>query len=771
MSTDSVRADPRWVLRAFVVGYSGLVAFATAVNYILYADGSYFAFALASGHPWQMLWRDFPLRLGALLPTGLPAALLGVIGAPPWLVSRVYGATFLGFPLIILALTRYLEPKSSTRWQIWLIAATSTLTTMAFGFPTETAIAISWLFPLMAVVTNPIEKRSRLAIAMALSTVFTFSHEVAVLCAPIMLCAWLLAFRRGGRRLYLAILLGWWGVNWAVWWVVQHHFAPTNPLLVAALGNNRWQFFNWQVLHDRPLLRFGLLTTAILCALAAVPRVLRYRLVYVVIAAIAVWGAYYILPDTYPGDHYYCRTAIAVGFPLLAFFAVITREPPAALGWAALAFLAVQLVDAGANVHGWMKYRRFMVYELLHRQTMSSWEWELLNSKLPRRAIGFHWNWTEPYLSSLLVAGRDQGTIVIDTEGWYAPFTCESARSVIPGLSWIRRENADRLIADICDKQPVNEPYCSGDLLAGDVDGDGHVDLICRERARDGRTTLSVAFAADAGAAKARTWSAEMPWCADAETQLFVGDFNGDGLSDLLCYHAGLGQELISFGSPQGGFTAPESENELMRPWCYKHGAELLVGDFNGDGRTDALCHERATGALVLRLARGPSSDSEMTLEAQKRLSVRWCREDRDELRAGDIDGDGIDDLLCHRASDGHVDISYTRVDRNDSMSAPTLATTDWSDDMMWCNDPHAPDDEFWLHRFEPEGAAAMMCRSAYLNMFWIAPATRNRASPYYGSNKVRWGTGWCYGGGGRDPEGRHLIDLACTQRGLKVRH
>ena len=770
MASDA-REDSRLVLRIFTAAYGALVAVAVAADYLLYADGSYFAFSLASGHPWQLLWRDFPLRLGTLLPTGVPAALLATTGAPTWLVTKVYELTFLAFPLIALALTRKLEPRTSVRWQLWLICAISTLCMMAFGFPTETFIAVAWLFPLLAVITNPIERSGRLAVAMVLSTAFIFSHEVAVLCAPALLCALFQSFRLGSRRRYVAILLAWWLVNWGVWYFLKHHFYPANPLLIPALAQNQQAFFNFGVLSERSLLRFGLLTAAALCWLAWRPQDWRHWFVKAAVVALAIGGAYFCLLDRYPGDRYLCRTAIALALPAIGVFAVVTKGPAPSTGWAATVFLAAQLVITGADVCGWVEYRRFLVSALEQRTTLSTGDWEALHqTALPPYAKGFHWNWTEPYLAALLLADRDAGAVMIDNETWYTPITCLSARAVLPGVSWLRRDQADQLIADACDKQPQLDAYCRGELLAGDVDGDGTVDLICRERAGGPRGKLTIAFAAVTGLSHARTWEGDLTWCTGADARLFVGDFDGDGRADLLCHHPSVGQQVIVFGRATGPFSEPEAETEISHPWCSGESVELLVGDFNGDGRSDVLCHDRVSGVLALRLAKVRDGRSATTLDEPRPMTAAWCNDARDELRVGDVDGDGLEDLLCHRASDGHVSVTFTRLDRTTTPAQPSFVGTDWGADLFWCNDPHDPGDEFWLHGREPDGAADMMCRSARTGFSWLAEPTRKRSAPYVNTQKTRYAAGWCYGGGGVS-KGRHLIDVACVQRGRHSRH
>ncbi|HEY1738845.1 MAG TPA: VCBS repeat-containing protein, partial [Acidimicrobiia bacterium] len=65
-----------------------------------------------------------------------------------------------------------------------------------------------------------------------------------------------------------------------------------------------------------------------------------------------------------------------------------------------------------------------------------------------------------------------------------------------------------------------------------------------------------------------------------------VGDFNGDGSSDLLVYTPGAGGDLLEYGTPFGFVRGPSvSVNGIYTP---------VVGDFNGDGRTDVLWYDPA---------------------------------------------------------------------------------------------------------------------------------------------------------------------------------
>jgi hypothetical protein len=135
--------------------------------------------------------------------------------------------------------------------------------------------------------------------------------------------------------------------------------------------------------------------------------------------------------------------------------------------------------------------------------------------------------------------------------------------------------------------------------LYTDLDGDGYGDTLCHDT-----NTGSKWVANHTGRP---IW--EDPsnhFCSHSGAQLRVGDFNGDGRSDLLCHDTNTGKKWINFD-----FAMPES---YLRDWestlnhfCSHRGAQLHVGDFNGDGRSDLLCHDINIGKKWIDLNVGGS--------------------------------------------------------------------------------------------------------------------------------------------------------------------
>ena len=82
-----------------------------------------------------------------------------------------------------------------------------------------------------------------------------------------------------------------------------------------------------------------------------------------------------------------------------------------------------------------------------------------------------------------------------------------------------------------------------------------------------------------------------MKWCSYGGRQLFIGDFNGDRLSDMLCHDQCNGYKWIAYNHGPSTFFTGTGWRAGLR-WCRHKGAKLFVADFNGDNRSDILCHD-----------------------------------------------------------------------------------------------------------------------------------------------------------------------------------
>jgi hypothetical protein len=187
--------------------------------------------------------------------------------------------------------------------------------------------------------------------------------------------------------------------------------------------------------------------------------------------------------------------------------------------------------------------------------------------------------------------------------------------------------------------------YAGAENLIGDFNGDGKTDVVMRSLNWD---TTPVFFSNGDGTFQFTNAPDPVKTIFnDMGATSFVGDFNGDGKADVLLKNgSGWDTTPVYFSNGDGTFRFSDAADPSRGIFNYA-GAQSFVGDFNGDGKADILMKASGWKTTPVFFSNG---DGTFRYSNAADVSGDIFDYTQAETLIGDFNGDGKDDLLMRLA-------------------------------------------------------------------------------------------------------------------------
>ena len=132
-----------------------------------------------------------------------------------------------------------------------------------------------------------------------------------------------------------------------------------------------------------------------------------------------------------------------------------------------------------------------------------------------------------------------------------------------------------------------------------------------------------------------------------------VGDVNGDGFADVITgAGAGAFGHVKVFDGTRLGRTNALLGSFFAFPGSFRGGVYIAAGDLTGDGRADIIVAPDSGARPLVRVFDGKTG-----AEIRSFLAFSATYTGGVTVAAGDVNGDGVDDIITGAAINGHVKV------------------------------------------------------------------------------------------------------------------
>jgi hypothetical protein len=199
-------------------------------------------------------------------------------------------------------------------------------------------------------------------------------------------------------------------------------------------------------------------------------------------------------------------------------------------------------------------------------------------------------------------------------------------------------------------------------MVVGDLNGDGIPDIAALDLSDE---TVSILLGNGDGTFRQGTPITISTISAGSPTALTIGDFNGDGKLDLAVpVYGSSGSLAILLGNGDGTFYSASGSPVAVEDWPNR----VEIGDFNGDGIPDILVAAQTSGqTLNILLGKGNGTFSQMPTGTAQ---LPCCS----NTVLGDFNGDGLTDIASSGFYYSTAEVLLTQLTQTETATATGIS-------------------------------------------------------------------------------------------------
>ncbi len=187
-----------------------------------------------------------------------------------------------------------------------------------------------------------------------------------------------------------------------------------------------------------------------------------------------------------------------------------------------------------------------------------------------------------------------------------------------------------------------------------DFNGDGNGDLILA-----GRGTGKTWVLQGRGDGTFKTIKADFAGLAgfdlkSTSDQILVTDYDGDGKADLVLYRPGTGRITVAHSKGDGTFSSVVASTSGINGFNLLSANDRILSlDMNGDKKKDLVFYRPGQGAISVLKSNGNGTFASVYSSANSGMGGFDLRNSSDQVLVGDVNGDKFDDLVFYRPGSG----------------------------------------------------------------------------------------------------------------------